>query len=216
MTKRVLIINPNSNVAVTDGISRAVEGLRFSDGPELECATLAQGPFGIESQRDADSVILPLVDMVEARPDVSAFVIACYSDPGIDACRAATSVPVFGIQESGILTALVRGDRFGVIAIAEASIARHQRYMRRMGVLDRLAGERAVGISVDESARGGDTFNKLVAIGKLLREDGADVLVLGCAGMATHRRTLEQTIGCPVIDPVQAAAAMAVGAVANI
>ncbi len=107
-----------------------------------------------------------------------------------------------------------RGDRFGVIAIAEASIRRHTRYMRRMGVLDRLAGERALNMSVDESARGSATFARLIEIGTGLRDaNGADVLILGCAGMARHRAGLEAELGLPVIDPTQAAVAMAMGAV---
>src|SRR5690606_7333546 len=101
-------------------------------------------------------------------------------------------------------------------AIADAGMLRHRKYMRRMGVLDRLAGERALNISVDESARGEATFARLVDIGGRLRdEDGAEALVLGCAGMARHRRPLETELGIPVIDPVQAAVAMALGYVSS-
>ncbi len=85
--------------------------------------------------------------------------------------------------------------------------------MRRMGVLDRLAGERALNMSVDDTARGAGTFDRLVEIGTALRSDGADVLILGCAGMARHRAPLERSLGLPVIDPTLAAVAMALGAV---
>jgi Asp/Glu/hydantoin racemase len=212
MSGPILVVNPNSNQAVTDGLDAALAGFRLGGGPAIECLTLAQGPFGIESQIDSDSVTLPLVELVRARPDASAFVIACYSDPGLDACRSATSAPVYGIQEAGVLSALARGDRFGVIAIRDASIGRHRRHLRRMGVLDRLAGERALEMSVDESARGEGTFARLVEIGGTLAQEGADVLILGCAGMARHRAALEDRLGLPVIDPTQAAVAMAMGA----
>lgn len=213
MSGPILVINPNSNEAVTKSFDAALAAFRFPGGPAIECVTLAEGPFGVQSQIDADSVILPLARLVEKRGDAAAFVIACYSDPGIDACRSVTRAPVFGIQESGVLTALCRGDRFGVIAIAEPSIPRHRRYLARMGVLERLAGERPLNISVDESARGDSTFALLEEVGALLIGDGADVIVLGCAGMAKHRAGLERSLGIPVIDPVQAATAMAVGAV---
>ncbi|MEL7000970.1 MAG: aspartate/glutamate racemase family protein, partial [Pseudomonadota bacterium] len=114
MSGPILVVNPNSNTAVTQGISDALNGLRFTGGPEIECLTLAEGPFGIESQVDSDSVILPLVRLVQSRPDAAAVVIACYSDPGIDAVRSVATCPVFGIQESGTLMAMARGDRFGV------------------------------------------------------------------------------------------------------
>ncbi|WP_147108115.1 aspartate/glutamate racemase family protein [Tateyamaria sp. syn59] len=213
MTGPIVVINPNSNQAVTDGLVNALAPFARADGPAIDCVTLTDGPFGIESQVHSDQVVLPLVDLIKQRADASAFVIACYSDPGIDACRSVSPVPVFGIQESGMLTALARGDRVGVVAIAEASTLRHRRYMRRMGVLDRLAGERALNMTVDESARGDGTFKRLTEVGKALQTDGADVLVLGCAGMAVHRAPLEAELCCPVIDPTQAAVAMAMGTV---
>jgi len=83
-----------------------------------------------------------------------------------------------------------------------------------MGVIDCLAGERSANLSVDESATGDKAFSHLRAVGRELRDlDGADVLVLGCAGMAVHRRGLEDSLGIPVIDPVQAAAVMAISSV---
>ena len=209
----VLVINPNSNEAVTEGLDRSLAGFRLAGGPAIECLTLAEGPFGIESQRDSDSVIDPLVRVVAGRRDAAAVVIACYSDPGLEACREAVAMPVFGIQESGILTALARGDRVGVVAVAAASIPRHRRYLRRMGVLDRVISERPLGMSVDETARGADTFARLEATGQGLIADGADVVVLGCAGMARHRAALEAALGVPVVDPTQAAVTMAMGAV---
>jgi Asp/Glu/hydantoin racemase len=209
----IVVINPNSNEAVTAGLDDALQDFRFPGGPGIECLTLAEGPFGIESQLQSDQVILPLARLVESRADASAFVIACYSDPGIDACRAATSAPVFGIQESGLLTAMARGDRVGVIALAVPSIVRHRRYMRRMGVLDRIVGEWPLDMTVDETARGNRTFERLTAVGNQLIGDGADAIVLGCAGMARHRQPLEHELGVPVIEPTQAAVAMALGVV---
>ena len=211
-SRRILVINPNSNRAVTDGFDAALEFLRVPGDVDIECVTLTGTPFGIESQADVEAVTLPLRDLVKARDDAGCFVIACYSDPGLYVCREATSKPVLGIQECGVLTAMSRGDRFGVIAIMDRSVRRHMRSMRRMGVIGRMAGERAVNLTVAESASGEGTFGRLVEVGAALRDqDGADTIVLGCAGMATHRAGLEAELGVPVIDPVQAAATMAVG-----
>jgi allantoin racemase len=211
MNGPIVVINPNSNEVVTYGIRDALKEFNLSEGPPIECVTLKEGPFGIESQLDSDSVIIPLVNLVQSRADAGAFVIACYSDPGLHACRSITQKPVFGIQESGVLSALARADRFGVIAISDASIQRHWRVMARMQVLDRLAGELPLNMSVDESARGTKTLEKLVNVGGLLKKQGAEALVLGCAGMATHRKKLEEALGIPVIDPTQAAVALAMG-----
>jgi allantoin racemase len=210
---RIRVVNPNSNEAVTRAMSNALEPLRFADGPEIVCSTLPEGPFGIETQIDVESVALPLRRLVEADNASDAFVIACYSDPGLHVCREGTSRPIFGIAECAVLTALARAERFGVIAIRQGSIARHTRYLRQMGLMERLAGERPLEMSVTEAAAGESTLRRMVEVGRELKEiDGARTIVMGCAGMARHRRPLEDALAVPVIDPTQAAVTMALGA----
>jgi Asp/Glu/hydantoin racemase len=210
---RIRVVNPNSNAAVTDAMSEALEALRFAEGPEIVCSTLAEGPFGVESQADADSVVMPLRRLVEADNASDAFVIACDSDPGLHACREGTTRPVFGIAESAVLTALARAERFGVIAIAQRSIARHMRYLRQMGLTDRLAGERPLDMSVADSNASDHALHRMIEVGRALKDDGAGAVIMGCAGMARHRRALEEALAIPVIDPTQAAVTMALGAV---
>jgi allantoin racemase len=211
---RLRVINPNSNEAVTRGLDAALEPLRFANGPEIVCSTLPEGPFGIETQADVESVVMPLRRTVEADNASDAFVIACYSDPGLHVCRESTMRPVFGIAECGVLTALARAGRFGVIAISQRSIARHMRYLRQMGLTDRFAGERPLEMSVAETAGGEKTLERMIDVGRQLKEeDGAEAVIMGCAGMARHRRPLEEALGVPVIDPTQAAVAMALGMV---
>ncbi len=210
----IVVINPNSNQTVTDNLSLALQPLAVAGGPQIFCETLPDGPYGIESQAHIDAVIPLLCDRVSGDDGADAFIIACYSDPGLDECRKATAKPVLGIQECGILTALSRGGQFGVIALSEVSVERHLKYIRKMGVIDRLAKERAAGLSVEKSAEGADTFSILCDVADKLRdEDGANSIILGCAGMAKHRAALEDHLGIPVIDPVQAATSMAVGIV---
>ncbi|CAH1677520.1 Hydantoin racemase [Hyphomicrobiales bacterium] len=210
---RILVINPNSNETVTEGLRLALAPLTFAEGPEITCVSLAEGPVGIETQEHVESVTLPLRRRIEA-DDADAFVIACYSDPGLHVAREGTQSPVFGIAECGVLTALTRADRFGVIAIKSRSIPRHIRYLRQMGQMERLAGERPLEMSVAESASGEGTLARMIAIGRELRDlDGAGAIIMGCAGMARHRRPLEDALGVPVIDPTQAAVAMAIGTV---
>ncbi|MBN8939459.1 MAG: aspartate/glutamate racemase family protein [Rhizobiales bacterium] len=212
---RILVINPNSNEAVTEGLRQAVKPLSYAEGPEIVCTTLAEGPFGIETQEHVDSIAIPLRRKIEATNDADAFVIACYSDPGIHVAREGTSRPVFGIAESGVLAALSRAERFGVIAIKSRSIPRHLRYLRQMALMDRLAGERALEMSVAETATGDKTLDRMIEVGRQLKDlDGAGVIVMGCAGMARHRKPLEEALGIPVIDPTQAAVTMAIGTLA--
>ena len=215
MTERIIVINPNSSVECTAGIDRALDALRLGGGPEIECLTLAEGPPGVETQAQADGVIRPLCCLVAQNDNrAAAFVIACFSDPGLHAARETTRKPVLGIAESGLLTALALGDRFGVIAIRAASLARHQRLIRALGIEARFAGERPVGLGVTDLADETVTRDRMTACGRRLRDEaGADVLVMGCAGMARYRARLEHDTGLPVVDPTQAAVGMAITAV---
>jgi Asp/Glu/hydantoin racemase len=206
---RILVINPNSNDAVTTGISQALDEFRHDDGREIDCITLHEGPFGIESQADIEAVEPLLIEAMALYDDYDAYVIACYSDPGLALCRAISDRPVFGIQESAVHTAMELAAEFGVAAISDASIARHLIYLNQMGVADRLAAERPLNMSVAET--GSDqSLPVLTKVASQLRdEDGAGAIILGCTGMAPHRAILQETLGIPVIDPTRAAVAMA-------
>jgi len=213
--EKILVINPNSTEVVTRGIDEACAPLRMAGGPAIDCITLKEGPPGIETQQQVDGVVAPLLKLVrEKEGEYAAFVIACYSDPGLHSVREATRKPVLGISECGILTALTLGHRFGVIAILQQSIPRHLRYLAALGVTERLAAELPVGLKVVELSDEEKTFGRMVAVGRTLREQhGADVVIMGCAGMARYRKPLQDEIGIPVVEPTQAAVTMAIGRV---
>src|ERR1700738_2020706 len=200
MPDRILVINPNSTDAVTRAIDDAMAPLRITGGPGIDCVTLREGPPGVESQSDADAVIAPLCRAIrDAEAETAAFVIACFSDPGLFSAREATGKPVLGIAECGILTALTLGYRFGVISI-----------LARWG--QRLAGDLPIGLGVTDLADGRRTLSRMIEIGCRLRDQhGADVLIIGCAGMAGYRGDLEEAVRIPVVEPTQAAVAMAIG-----
>jgi allantoin racemase len=211
MSGRILVVNPNSSERVTRDIAGAVAGLRIPGGPAIDCVTLAEGPPGIETQVHVDTVIEPLLRLARRESNASsAVVIACFSDPGLYSLREALDVPVFGIAESGFSVALTKGDRFGIVSILGRSIPRHRRYVASLGLGARLAGDRAIDMGVGELGDGDLVLERMAEVGRQLKtQDGADVLVLGCAGMARHRKALQDRLGIPVVDPVQAAVGLA-------
>src|SRR4029453_8975298 len=144
--------------------------------------------------------------------DCSAFVIACYSDPGLHAAREITTKPVLGIAECGILTALTLGQRFGVISILRKSIPRHLRYVGQMGLNDRMAGDRAIGLGVTQLT---DEARPFAAMGEgaagAPRGAAAAFWVVGCPGGRRYRARLQRHAALPVVEPSQAAVSMAIG-----
>jgi len=209
---RVLVINPNSSTDVTASMDRGLDPIRAVCNLSIESVTLPEGPPGIETQAHIDSVVLPVAALIK-REAADAYVIACFSDPGLALAREVTAKPVVGIAESSFQMALGLGYRFGIVSIRSVSIPRHLRYVRQVGLSDRIAGDRAIDVGVTELG-GASVIDRVVEVGRQLRdEDGADVLILGCAGMGHWREKAEQALGIPVIDPTQAAVSRSVALV---
>jgi len=215
MSRTLYVINPNSNADVTAQLSAAVEPLRRAGGPEIRCVTLEAGPPGVETQAHVDGAALAVNDFaVRHEADAAGFVVACFSDPGVAQLRERVAVPVLGISESAVLTALTLGHHFGVIAILPGSIPRHMRAWGAMGISQRCVGEIAIGRGVSALADREATLAAMIDAGLRLRDErGAHVLVMGCAGMAGFRAPLAEACGLPVVEPTQAATAMALGRV---
>lgn len=209
---RILVINPNRSADCTAGIDAAVAGFRRAEGPVIDVVDLPDGPPAIYSWRDWHAAVEPLCRRVE-REAADVYVIACASDPGIEAVRALTPRPVLGVFRSAVAAAVARAEWFGVIAIVDASKARHMAALRAMGLETRLAAEVALNVTMEtlldpEAARA-----RLIDAARACAAAGAGAVILGCTGMAHHRAAVEREAGVPVIDPCQAAAALALAAV---
>jgi allantoin racemase len=208
---RILVINPNCSEDCSAGIDAAIAPYRFMDGPALEVATLREGPPAIYSWRDWHAVVDPLCRAIE-RESADAYVIACASDPGIEAARGVTTRPVLGVFRSAVAAAVARAGRFGVIALVEASKARHLLALRAMGLAGRLTGEVALNVTMETLLDPDLARARLIAAGRELAEAGAGAVILGCTGMAHHRAAIADAIGLPVIEPCQAGVLQAMGA----
>ncbi|WP_239451466.1 aspartate/glutamate racemase family protein [Elioraea rosea] len=214
MSGRILFINPNSSTACGAGIAAALAPFRAPGLPTLEVVSLPEGPPAIYTWADwfsAAGPILACIGREQERTD--AFVIACASDPALPAAREATRRPVFGMFSSAVLQALGLAERFGVIAIVSASVARHALALRQLGVEARLAAEVPLDVTMDTLLDPVAVRARMIAAGTELVARGAGAVVLGCAGMAHHRAAIEQAIGVPVVEPAQAAAALALSRV---
>jgi Asp/Glu/hydantoin racemase len=210
--KKILVINPNSNQTVTEGLRESLAG--FSDQAEIDCCTIEEGPFGIESNEDIALVSPLVIRRISESPHYDAYVIACYSDPGLAECRDLFRKPVFGMQQSAVETAVSMGGSFGVIALSDESVRRHLAYIRKLGYEEHLAGEIPLDITVDQAANDPGTLDKvIVAARRLVEESGARSVILGCAGMSAIKAGAETKLPVPVIEPAQAAVSLAIKAI---
>ncbi|MGI4984071.1 MAG: aspartate/glutamate racemase family protein [Janthinobacterium lividum] len=198
------VINPNSSTSVTEGIARAVGATGPAAGQvNFVYATLAAAPPGIVTQGDADLAATLVAAYVKAHVDeADGFIIACYSDPGLFAARELTDKPVFGIGEASLRRAASITGNVGVVAVSSLGIARHWRMYRMLGLAQNVCGERAIDLAVADSGDERKALGKLIDVATALRElDGAEAIVLGCAGMADLRGKVENAVGIPVLDP---------------
>lgn len=175
---------------------------------DVQCVELAKSPPGIETDEHVQQVIPNVIEMM-GEISADAYVLACFSDPGIERVRAATDKPVIGIAEAAYLSALGLGERFGIVSLGPSSIGRHRRYLEALQLERRLAGDRSIDMTIP-ALMAGDVVDVVLRTGLALRDtDGADVIILGCAGLGGYRARLEEALGLPVVDPVQAGVALA-------
>ncbi|NVD41782.1 aspartate/glutamate racemase family protein [Ensifer sp. HO-A22] len=203
----ILVINPNSSKAVTRSMETCLGP--FADRRHaIRCIELAKSPIGIETDRHVEEVVPHLIEAVRGA-SADAVVVSCFSDPGIDAVRDAACVPVTGIAEAAYLAALGLGERFGIVSLGPSSIARHRRYLEKLTLQARLVGDRSIDMTIAELVET-DVVDRVSATAAQLRdEDGANVIILGCAGLGSYREALQDRLRLPVIDPVQAGVALA-------
>jgi allantoin racemase len=207
---RILMINPNSSEACSAEIAAAIAPIRAPWGPVVDVVTLREGPPAIYTWQDWHLVVQPMCRLVE-RESADVYIIACASDPGIDALRAVTIRPVLGIFRSAVAMAMARAERFGVIGLVESSKARHRTALRAMGLEDRLAGEIALNVPMDALLDPDAARPALIVASKELAAMGAETIIFGCTGMAHHRAAIRDAVDLPLIEPSQAAATLAMG-----
>ena len=209
---RLLVVNPNTSASMTARIGAAA---RAAAGQGLEVVAInpAHGPASIEGYFDEVFAAPGLVEEV-AKGDAAgfdAFVVACFDDTGLEAARSAARGPVIGIGEAAFHVASLIAHRFSVVTTLSRSIAPIEANLTKYGLASRCARVRACEVPVlalDDSAS--SAHEKLSAeIDRAIAEDGAEAIVLGCAGMADLAAALARRHGLPVVDGVAAAVKLA-------
>ncbi|MCB1502389.1 MAG: aspartate/glutamate racemase family protein [Bauldia sp.] len=205
---RINVVNPNTTASMTAKIAAAAEAAA-TPGTEIRAVQPTEGPPSIEGYFDeALSVPGLLSEIVAAdRGGVDGHVIACFDDTGLDAARVIARAPVVGIGEAAAhLAALVAG-RFSVVTTLSRSIPALEHNLVRYGLASRCARVRASEVPVLELEEPGSAGRVRIAaeIALALREDGAEAIVLGCAGMSHFAEELSAEFGVPVVEGVAAA-----------
>lgn len=199
MTK-ILVLNPNTSPEMTQTIASALTG--FRDIVSIDVRNVPWGPFSVESEVDNIVAASAVLDTVwRARNDYDGFVIACFDDPGLDACRELIWQPVVGIGESAIVAARQRAERVGIIVVDTRVITRVAAHCVRNGLTeDRLLFDSLDGTVVELNSTSSGVADRFTRAADNLISRGAQALVLACAGFSDHAERLETRTGIPVFD----------------
>lgn len=205
---RILFINPNTSESFTTKIQTLAKKYA-SPGTEIRAINPDSGPRSIESIYDELLSSPGTLKAALNNLDYDGFVIACYSDhPTVYALREVTDKPVLGIAEASMFMACMLGHKFSVVTTNCEWEPLLWDAVKHYGMAERCTSVRSTGMPVLalESAKPEETYQMILnAARRSVEEDGAEVICLGCAGMAGLDKKLEAELHIPVIDGVVAA-----------
>jgi allantoin racemase len=205
---RLLVISPNTSAKFLEGQKR-----ELIDLPHVEVAGITRGPESVECYYD-DMLAAPHIVELAQKAEQDGFdavVISCFFDPGLKAAREALSIPVTSAGEASLFLACSLGDKIGVVTTVKNSIPVIHHLVKGLGLENRVVNVRATSLGVLDLDKSENTvqalFNETMSI---VKEDGADVVVLGCTGMTEPAMLLQQRVASskydiPIVDPLRAA-----------
>lgn len=207
--KKLLIINPNSSEAMTGDIRETVSYANDSEF-SLEVVSTPGSPDVLESFADYTQAGAQVISYLRRRRAESDFdydgvLLACMGDPCLYGVKEACPVPLIGIAEAGISTALLTGYKFSILASSAKAKPMMESMVMTYGLLDRMASVETLSVPIESFMKDPDVLRdgiRRTADAALAK--GAEVLLLGCAGMTMLSRELDTLAKIPVIDPIKA------------
>ncbi|WGY44960.1 aspartate/glutamate racemase family protein [Vibrio sp. ABG19] len=209
---KIQLINPNTCQGMTDKIAVSAQTICLPD-TEIIARSPAHGPESIECAVDETIAAAAMLDVIaqgEAE-GVNAHIVACFGDPAIDAARELAKAPVIGIAGAAFQLASLVSHKFGVVTTMSRTLPAAHHLLHRYGYHHLCTGVRATDIAVlDLEHIQADVYKQLVdECRAAIEQDGAEAIVLGCAGMSDLANEISFELQVPVIDGVVAAVKLA-------
>lgn len=201
---KIMVINPNSSEEMTRQIEQVLSQIKRPE-TELTVVRVEEAPPAIESDTDIAQAVPGVLRLVRRANEegYDAVIIACFSDPGLSAAREVSEILVLGIEETSLHVAAMLGHKFTVLTPLPQRVPKKEREIKAVGLAESLASVRPLGLTVTETeAQPERTKARVLEVSqKAVEADGAEVLVLGCAGMTGYAEEIQKKLGVVVIDP---------------
>ncbi|MEV4602296.1 aspartate/glutamate racemase family protein [Amycolatopsis sp. NPDC049253] len=211
---RLLVTNCNTTGAMTKEIEAGAR-TAASPGTEIFARTPAWGPESAEGWLDSFLSAAAVLDLLRGTEEhFDAVVLAGFGEHGREGARELLDVPVVDITEAAAHFACLLGRRYGVVTTLDRTCGLIEDSLRTAGLADHCVAVVGTGLGVLELRDEGRTESAMLTAARRVRDAGAEVLVLGCAGMTGLDRRLSAALDVPVVDGVAAAVRLAESLVA--
>lgn len=211
----ILLLNANTNTAMTDkmlGVARALH-------PNCRGATVRRGHEYISDEDTAlvaAEAVVEFAETLDAKTMPDALAIACFGDPGLWTVRTHLPIPVIGMAEASCHVACQMGHRFGIVTGGASWGPMLKAFVAHTGLSERMSGIYTLDQTGDVlAAHPKQALNVIAGKVAQARRDGADVVILGGAGMVGFADLLSSGSDFPVLDSLTCAISQAV-ALANL
>jgi allantoin racemase len=181
----------------------------FSPPWSYVVARAPAGPESLESWRDYALAAVDVLPLLDTHDNYDGIVLSCFGDPGLYCLKELAQVPVVGIAEASMSMALLVGGKFGILAGMDRAKPLMDNMVRTYGLDARYSGTESLSMRVLDFDRSRSaTLDRLVVTCTQLLERGADVVILGCAGLSGYQDDLMNRVPVLAIDPVEAGCRM--------
>jgi allantoin racemase len=212
---RILVVNVNTTRSMTDTIAATA---RAAAGPSTEIVGLTPrfGPVSVEGNYESYLAAVAVMETVRSYTQpYDAVIQAGYGEHGREGLQEIVDVPVVDITEAAASTAQFLGHRYSVVTTLDRAVPLIEDRLRLAGLLQRCASVRASGLAVLDLEADPDRAVEAIAeqAAIAVHDDHAEVICLGCGGMAGLTDAVAERTGAPVVDGVAAAVTVAEGLV---
>ncbi|MGD2178571.1 MAG: aspartate/glutamate racemase family protein [Anaerolineae bacterium] len=205
---RIFVINPNTSESMTDHIRRELQKIK-RPGTQLKVVCSEYGPITIESAYDEALAQPATLERVRQANEEAydAVILACFSDPGLDAAKEISEIPVIGIEEATMHVAAMLGHRFSITTSGYNRVPTRELHVRERGLESSYASTLVLEMSVKEMDEEPEKAKaRILEVARdAVEEDGTEVIILGCAGLAGYAEDAERELGVVVLDPTSVA-----------
>ncbi|CRM25317.1 MULTISPECIES: aspartate/glutamate racemase family protein [Pseudomonas] len=208
---RILVVNVNTTESITETIAQQARAVA-APGTEIVGLTPYFGAESVEGNFESYLAAIAVMDRVMAYDQpFDAVIQAGYGEHGREGLQELLNVPVVDITEAAASTAMFLGHAYSVVTTLDRTVPLIEDRLKLAGLYQRCASVRASGMAVLELEE--DPLAAMEAIVRqaelAIREDKAEVICLGCGGMAGLDEQIRQRTGVPVVDGVTAAVTIA-------